>query len=130
VDLKLGVESAVSATLVQVVPLLLAGADAAGAGRVVAGAALRLNLIVGKNEKFAGGQRNGTALVELTRLGVVLIAHLTGIVARSVFPVGDGEPTVHAVVQGSTVVIGTQHNILLGKSLLNCTSDISGHASD
>lgn len=128
-DLKLRIESAVSATLIQIIPLLLTGADATGARGIVARAALGFDLILSKNEKFAGGQRNGTALVELSRLGVVLIAHLTSIVARSVFPVGDGESTVHAVIQGSTVVIGPQHDILLSKSLLNCTSNIGGHAS-
>lgn len=128
-DLKLRIESAVSATLIQIIPLLLTGADATGARGIVARAALGFDLVLSKNEKFAGGQRNGTALVELSRLGVVLIAHLTSIVARSVFPVGDGESTVHAVVQRSAVVIRAQHDILLSKSLLNCTSNIGGHAS-
>jgi hypothetical protein len=127
--LKLGIQRAVSAALVQIVPLFLAGAHAAGAGRVVARAALGLDLVLGKNEEFTRGQRNGSAFVKLAGLGVVLIADLLGVIARRVFPVGDRDSAVHAVIQGGTVIIRTQHG-LLGEGFLNRTSNVGWHASN
>jgi len=63
--LKLASESAVAAALVQIVQLLLASANAARAGGVVARAAFRLNRIFGKNQELAGWERNGATLVVL-----------------------------------------------------------------
>lgn len=125
-DLKLGAQGAVSAALVQIVPLLLAGAHAAGAGGVVAGAALGFHLIIGKNEELTGWQRDGAALVVLTRLGVVLVAHIFGIVARRILPASAGKPGIHLVIDGGAVVVRAQ---LLRESLLNCAAHIGRHAA-
>ena len=127
--LKLGVEGAIATPLVQIVPLLLAGADASGAGGVVAGAALWLHLIVGKNEELTGWQGDGAALVILTRLGVVIVAHLFRIVAGSVLPATVGNPLVHAVIERGAIIIRTQHG-LLREGFLNCAANVRRHAAN
>ena len=128
--LKLGGQGAVSTALIQIVPLLLAGAHAAGAGRVVARAALGLHFVVGKNEHLARGEGDGSALVILARLGVVLIADVVCVIARGVFPpAGPGNTGVHAVVDGRAVVVRTQHGPLR-KCFLNYAPHVCGHSVD
>jgi len=121
--LKLGVQRAVSAALVQVVPLLLAGANAPSAGRVVTGAAFGFDRIFSKNEKFARWKGDFATGVILSHLGVVLVANLVRIFASRIFPVvASGNPAVHVVIYGSPQC-GSLH-----ECFLNHTSNIGGHA--
>ena len=103
VALKFAVHGAISAALVQIINLLFAGANTARAGGVIARAAFGLPLVFIKNEELARGQRDGAALVILSRICVVLVSNLVGIVTSSSFPVVAKNPAVHIVVYRSAV---------------------------
>ncbi len=101
VALKFAVHGAISTAFVQVVNLLFAGANTARAGGVKARAAFGIDLVFGKKEELARGQRHGAAVVVLARIGVVLVANLIGIDTSSSFPI----VAIHIVIHRSAVVV-------------------------
>ncbi len=122
VALKFAVHGAISTAFVQVINLLFAGANTARAGAVIARAAFGLHLVFSKNEELTRGQRDLAAFVVLSRISVVVVSNLIGIVASSSFPVVAN--TAHCIViYRSTVFVGPQR-VSLTKCFLKHASNI------
>ena len=70
-----GSERSISASLVNVVHLILTQTSAARAARIRGRTAFRLEFVIGKKEQFAFRQRNRSSDIVFIRVQAILVAH-------------------------------------------------------